>query len=174
MGTLYNLKKGIADPTDLKDVNATAAEINRAADVSARRINLTAASLTLSEATHDGATVTVNRAAGSTLTLPAATGSGARFRVVIGTTLTSGSLVIQVTGNDTMIGQVQTLSDDSDAVKAFAAGATDDTITLNRTTTGVGTRGEWFLFEDVASDVWHVHGFTTSSGTEATPFSAAV
>lgn len=41
MGTLLNLKKGYADPTDLNGVNATATEINRAADVSARVQELT-------------------------------------------------------------------------------------------------------------------------------------
>jgi len=155
-------------------IAATAAEINRAADVSARVVNLTAATLSLTEATHDGKTVTVNKADGATITLPAATGSGARFRIVIGTTLTSGSLVIQVTGDDTMQGQIQTMSDDPATVKAFAAAATSDTITLNRTTTGVGAKGEWFLLEDIAADLWQVHGVTTSTGTEATPFSAAV
>jgi len=138
-------------------------------------VNLTASTLSLTAATHSGKTVTVNRAAGSTLTLPASTGSGARFRIIIGTTLTSGSLIIQVANStDVMQGQIQTMSDDPATVKAFATAASSDTITLNRTTTGVGTAGEWLHIEDVAAGFWFVYGVTTSTGTEATPFSAAV
>lgn len=156
-------------------VDATAAEINRAADVSARIVNLAAATLSLTEAAHDGKVVTVNRAAGSTLTLPAATGSGARFRIVIGTTLTSGSLVLQVANaSDVMQGIVMQMSDDPATVKAFQAAATSDTITLNRTTTGVGSKGEYLEAIDVATNLWQVYGVTTATGTEATPFSAAV
>lgn len=158
----------------LSGVTATGAELSRAADVSARLVNLTAATLALTEALHDGKIVTVNRAAGATLTLPAATGSGAWFRVVIGTTLTSGSLILNVVGNDLMKGIIFVLGDDAGAVLAFANGADSDTITLNRTTTGVGTAGEWFEFVDIAADTWHVRGFITASGTEASPFSAAV
>lgn len=159
----------------LDGILATAAEINRAADVSTRIVNLTAATLSLTEADHDGKTITVNRAAGSTITLHAASGSGARHRVVIGTTLTSGSLVIQVANaSDVMQGFVMQMSDDPATVKAFQAGATSDTITLNRTTTGVGSKGEWFELEDVATNLWQVHGMTAATGTEATPFSAAV
>jgi hypothetical protein len=141
-----------------------------------RVVSLTAATLTLNQDVHEGLKlVTVNRAAGATITLPASTGQGARYRICIGTTLTSGSLVIQVANStDVMQGQVQTMSDDPATVKAFATAASSDTITLNRTTTGVGTAGEWFDIQDVAVGFWQVYGVTTSSGTEATPFSAAV
>ena len=53
------------------------------------------------------------------------------------------------------------------------AGTTDDTITMNQTTTG-GLVGSFVELEDVASGVWMVTGTLVSSGAEGDPFSAAV
>jgi hypothetical protein len=134
------------------------------------------ATLTLTAALHAGKTVLLDTAAGSVVTLPAATGTGNTYRFVIKTKATSNSHIIKVAnGTDIMQGLVFTLSDDATAVpKAWAAGATDDTVTLNRTTTGSVTVGEWFEIQDIVSGVFAVRGFTQSSGTEATPFSATV
>ena len=52
--------------------------------------------------------------------------------------------------------------------------ADEGTITLNGTTTGGVNKGDWIELEDIASGVWGVAGTITGSGTEATPFSAAV
>lgn len=156
-------------------VAASAAELNRVAQVSSRLVNLTAATLTMTAALHDSKIITVNRAAGSTLTLPTSSGAGTRYRVIIGTTLTSGSLIIQVANStDVMQGVIQTMSDDPATMKGFGTAASSDTITLNRTTTGIGTAGEMFEIIDMAAGFFTVSGVTTSSGTEATPFSAAV
>lgn len=158
---------------DSTALTATTAEINRVADASARIVNLTAATLAVTEAAHDGKTITVNKADGSTLTLPAATGSGARFRIFVGTTITSVGLIIQVTGDDTMRGVALVAQDAADTLVAFEAGATADTITLNGTTTG-GLKGDLIELEDVAADLWSVRATLAATGTEATPFSAAV
>lgn len=138
-------------------------------------VELTASTLTLSADTHHNRTVLVNRAAGATITLPASTGSGARFRVLVGTALTSGSLIIAVANaSDVMIGSIIGVSDDPATAKGWVAAATSDTITLNRTTTGVAGKGEWIELEDVAANTWAVKGGITQTGAEATPFSAAV
>jgi hypothetical protein len=156
-------------------VAASAAELNRVAQVSSRIVNLAAATLSLTQALHDKRIVTLNRAAGSTITLPASSGGGAVYEVIIGTTLTSASLVIQVANvTDVMQGVIMTMSDDPATMKGFATAASSDTITWNRTTTGVGTAGEYVRLVDVAAGFWFVTGVTTSSGTEASPFSAAV
>ena len=155
-------------------ITATAAEINRVADASARIVEATAATLAATEAAHDGKTIVLNRAAGITVTLPAATGSGTRLRFVNKTAVTSNSHIIQVTGDDTMAGVAVVASDDaSDVVKAFEAGATADTITLNGSTTG-GLKGDVIELEDVAADLWSVKAVLAATGAEATPFSAAV
>jgi hypothetical protein len=139
---------------------------------SERLTNVTAATLTVTNETHAGQIITLNRAAGITVTLPAATGSGARYRFIVGTTFT-GSGIIQVVGNDTMKGMALLAQDAADTVVAFETAADSDTITLNGTTTGglVGADAELI---DIAADTWWVNVRTAATGTEATPFSAAV
>lgn len=154
-------------------LTATAAEINRAADVSGRIVNATAATLAVDEATHEGKTVTLNRAAGITVTLPAATGGGAKYRFFTGTTVTSNNHIIQVTGNDVMKGTAWFACDGGDTAEAFETAADSDTITMNGSTKG-GLIGDVIQFEDVAADTWSVQCFLQGTGDEVTPFSAAV
>ena len=50
-----------------------------------------------------------------------------------------------------------------------------DTITLNRSTTGSVTLGEWLEVEDIAANTWAVNGMLSATGAAfATPFTAAV
>lgn len=155
-------------------IDATAAEINRNCDTSARLIAAGSA-LTVTQALHDGKTIKLDTAAGSTCTLPAATGTGAMYRFVVSVLATSNSHIVKVAnGTDIMQGIILSRADDADATRAWGTGATDDTITLNRTTTGSVLRGEWIEVLDVASGLFLVRGVTASSGTEATPFSATV
>lgn len=134
--------------------------------------------LTLTQASHDGKVIQLDTAAGTTITLPAASGSGVRFRFVITTVATSNSHKIQVANaSDTMTGMILAVSDDAGfPVKGYTADATAgaDTITLNRTTTGSTVKGEWIEAIDIAANKWAVSGMIASTGTEATPFSAAV
>lgn len=154
-------------------VLATAAEINRAADVSSRIVNLTAATLAVTEAAHDGKVITVNKADGTAITLPAATGSGTSLKFIIGTTITSVGTTIKVTGDDTMTGNAILAQDAADTAVMFEAGATADTITLNGTTTG-GLKGDSVELIDIAADLWWVRVVGAATGIEATPFSATV
>lgn len=154
-------------------VNATAAEINRVTDASARVIAVTAATLAVTEATHDGTTIVLDRAAGITLTLPAATGSGARIRIVNKTTVTSNNHIVQVVGDDTMTGTAWMANDVDGTVSGFETAADSDTITMNGSTKG-GLKGDVIQLEDIAADLWSVQCFLQGTGTEATPFSAAV
>lgn len=132
--------------------------------------------LTVTRASHDGRIISLDTAAGSTCTLPAASGSGARFRFHITTVATSNSHVIKVANaSDTMVGQVLSISDDAgNTVKPFFAAGTDDTITLNRTTTGSTRKAEWIEVVDAATNLWFVDGIIAATGAEATPFSATV
>ncbi|ASP84162.1 hypothetical protein CDO26_09275 [Sinorhizobium meliloti] len=137
-------------------------------------IALTAATLALAMATHAGATVVVDRAAGSTVTLPAATGSGAKFKLVVKTTITSNSLIVKVANaTDVMTGSALFGQDAADTAVLFETAATDDTITLNGSTTG-GIKGDIIELEDLASGLWGVTVRGSATGTEATPFSATV
>jgi hypothetical protein len=71
--------------------------------------------------------------------------------------------------------------DSGNAVLGFAAAnsgtvaTNSDTITLNRTTTGSVSVGEWIDVEDVAANTWSVNGMLSATGAAfATPFTAAV
>ncbi len=65
--------------------------------------------------------------------------------------------------------------DSGNAVLGFATSATSDTITLNRSTTGSVSIGEWVEIVDKATGVFHAKAFLTATGAAfATPFSAAV
>lgn len=131
--------------------------------------------LTLTNATHSGKTIKLDTVTGSVVTLPAATGSGARFRFRVSLLATSNSHKIQVANStDVMQGYIFSVDDTSDNAVGFFTAATSDTITLNRTTTGSVSLGEFIEIEDIASGFFHVRGFISNTGTPATPFSAAV
>lgn len=137
--------------------------------------------LTLTAALHAGRTVVLNALAGGTFTLPAATGTGNKYRIVVGTTLTSGSLVAAVPNATDYFRGFALFANDTDGsasnfetANSGTVATESDTITLNRTTTGIGTIGDVLEFEDIATAVWSVHVKAQASGTEATPFSAAV
>jgi septum formation inhibitor-activating ATPase MinD len=119
--------------------------------------------------------VKLDSAAGSTVTLPAATGSGVKFKFVVTTLATTTNHIVQAANSsDVMIGIIFTRDDTAANAEAYASTGTSDTITLNRTTSGGVTRGEWLTAEDIAANTWHVSGFITNTGTSVTPFSAAV
>lgn len=154
-------------------VTATALELNRAADVSGRLVTVTAATLTATEAAHDGKTVVLSKVDGQAVTLPAASGSGMRLRFVVGLTITSVGTTIKVVGNDTMKGLALGLDGDGVPANAWATAADSDTITLDGSATG-GVVGDVVELEDIATDIWAVQVRLQQSGTEATPFSATV
>ena len=138
-------------------------------------VNVTAATLAVAQADHANRVVTLNRAAGIAVTLPAAPGSGDKYSFFVGTSVTSNSTTIKVTGDDVMFGNIiaNSTSDTPDLAQPWPTAADSDTITLNGTTTG-GIKGDFITLIDVAADSWAVQGVTSCSGTEATPFSATV
>lgn len=135
-------------------------------------INLTAATLTLDYGLHNETVVTVNRAAGSTITLPASVGEGAKYRIFVGTTITSNNLIVQVANaTDIIQGAIGLTTDIAGSV--MPTSDTTDTITMNGSTTG-GVKGGYVELEDVSAGVWKLSGNLICTGVEATPFSAAV
>jgi hypothetical protein len=147
----------------------------RNAAVAARIVSLTG-STSLTAATHGDRVLVLNGTGSAyTQTLPAATGSGTRFLFLVGAVNTSNHL-IKVTGNDVMYGNIITNStgDTPDLAQPWPTAVDSDTITLNGTTTGGQAVGDYIELIDFATDKWFVTGITTTSGTEATPFSATV
>lgn len=132
------------------------------------------ASLVASRDANAGRVTKLDAAAGLTVTLPAATGSGDVYGFFVGTTVTSNNIVIQVANaTDTMSGRAYVISDNSAAVLGYNTASDSDTITFNGTTKG-GYAGDFVQIQDVAPGKFHVLVMSTATGTEATPFSAAV
>ena len=131
--------------------------------------------LTMTAAAHAGRTIALDTATGSVITLPTSTGGGAVYKFLVTVTATSNSHVIKV-GNvtDEMRGFVIQDADTATAPNTWWAADNDDTITLNRTTTGLAAQGEYFEIVDAVAGHFYVRGYSQASGTEATPFSATV
>jgi hypothetical protein len=124
---------------------------------------------------HAGKTIALDTAAGSIVTLPASTGGGAVYRFLVTVTATSNSHIIKVANaTDEMRGFVIQDSDTAVAPNTWWAADNDDTITLNRSTTGLAAQGEYFEIVDAVVNHYYVRGYSQASGTEATPFSATV
>jgi hypothetical protein len=136
-----------------------------------------ATSTTITRALHEGKTLRLTgTGAAYTQTLPAATGSGDRYTFVVGAVNTSNH-VIKVVGNDIIVGNIwgNSIGDSPDLGQPWPTASDSDTITLNGTDQGGAKVGDEIVLEDFAADTWRiVSGHITQSGTEATPFSAAV
>jgi hypothetical protein len=134
-----------------------------------------AATQSLSKGVHDGKTLILNALAGSTITLPPASGSGCRLRFISTVAPTSGSIIIKVQNSiDVMIGGVCISIAAGGALSNFPTAPTSDTITMNRTTTGAAANGEWLEFEDVLAGFWFVDAQLKGTAAPATPFTAGV
>lgn len=126
-------------------------------------------SLTLTAASHNGKTILLDTAAGTTITLPAATGSGARFTFVVSVAATSNQHRINVVGNDAFFGGIVQGNDSDNTTVMWPTAADADRINMDGTNTG-GVKGARYVIEDVATDSWSIIGWSDASATEATPF----
>jgi hypothetical protein len=122
-----------------------------------------------------GKVIQLDTAAGTTITLPAANGTGDIFWFCTTVIATSNSHIVKVANaTDVMSGSLNTVDNADGTVTAFGTVAASDTITLNRTTTGSVKIGELFYCMDIKAGYWAVGGTVIGTGSEATPFSAAV
>jgi hypothetical protein len=163
----------------LDGVTATAAEINAAADVSANAaVAANGDTLTVTAAAHAGKVVAFGKTSGTTVTLPAATGTGNIYRFVISVTATSNANIIKVANaTDVMDGSLA-LQQDTDVdgtLKLWRADAGDDTMTFAGAATTGGIVGGYIQCIDYAAGFWSCQAWTQSGGgSEVTPFSATV
>lgn len=137
-----------------------------------RSITASAYSLNAGTVLDDGRSLYLNRAAGTAVTLPAATGSGKRYRFIVGTASNANTIATLPT-TDVFAGQIliNNTGDTSAAtVDAYPTAATSNKISPT-TVGGGGTVGDWLEFEDVASGVWQVHGAFQLAVDPVTPFS---
>ncbi len=134
-----------------------------------------AGTLALTADKYSGRVINFNDADG-TITLPNATGTGAVFKVRVGTTFTGGAITVKPSTDEEFEGLIFATDTDADTALLYPALPADnfDTITLNGAVKG-GSVGDFFTFTDVATGVWRIDGvITQSGGSEASPFSAAI
>ena len=151
------------------------------------------ASTTLNPVAHGGRILSVggSLAANVVLTLPAintsanvsssgpgndpntANNEGVTYTIWVPTTISTSSLKIGTNGTDRFVGYVLSIdSDSTDAARGFGAGANDDFINFNGTTTG-GVAGTWVQIVAIAALKYMVTGVAVGSGTVATPFATS-
>jgi hypothetical protein len=133
-------------------------------------IPVTAATLTITTADYNGQTVNLTRAAGITVTLPAATGSNATYSFVVSTTVTSNSNIIKVANATDVLNGTLNVSGATGTV--FGTVPASDTITMNGTTTG-GLAGTNLKFTCISTTQWLVEGNNLGTGSVATAFATS-
>lgn len=120
--------------------------------------------------------IKLDTAAGSVATLPAATGSGNRFRFVVTTTASSNAhKILAASSSDFLNGNAVGHVSAGTTLAFSAAAATAHSIQMPfaGTQPSGGFIGDWFEFIDVAANLWAVSGMYQSGTTSTTPFSAA-
>ena len=129
---------------------------------------------TLTSALHAGRVMLLDKTDGLTVTLPAASGSGNVYKFFVKTTITSNNYVIQVASSDDTMSGIAVVANDSDnTASIFETLAASDTITLDGSTKG-GILGGMVELQDLYSGKYLVKINQSATGTEATPFYAAV
>ena len=147
-------------------------------------------STTLNPVAHAGRIISVggSLAANVVLTLPAintsanvsssgpgndpntANNEGVVYTIWVPTTIATSSLKIGTDGTDKFVGTILGVdTDSSNALAAYTAGATNDFINFNDTTTG-GVAGSWVQIVAIAANKYMVNGIALGSGSVATPF----
>lgn len=172
----YGVSSGNWNPAGSVGGGATAAEIDRAADVSSRVVNATSSTLTVTEAAHDKKIIVLDRAGGIAVTLPAAS-AGLEFEFIVKTTFTGAASIKSVASADIMIGQALLGNDSDNTVVAWQslAASTNDTIDLFGTANSTGgIAGQRIRILGLAANLWHVYIIGDAAGTEATPFANTV
>jgi len=150
-------------------------------------------STTLNPVAHAGRIISVGGtlAADVTLTLPAintsanasssgpgndpntANNEGVVYTIWVPTTIATSSLKIGTDGTDKFVGTILGVdTDSSNALVAYTAGASDDFINFNGSTTG-GVAGSWVQIVAIAANKYMVNGIALGSGSVATPFATA-
>ncbi len=144
-------------------------------------VNVTGSSVTLGAA-HVGRVTTLSRAAGIAVTLPAASGSGDTYELLVLVTFTGAASIAVASSADIMIGVAQMGIDGGTAVPHQYPTANTGTLATESDTCSLfgtansqgGFKGAKVVLQDIAAGIWSIVYVSDAGGTEATPFSAAV
>ena len=131
--------------------------------------------LTVTPAMNNGV-ILLNAAAGSTVTLPAATGTGNKYQFRVTTTATSNAhKILAASVSDFLNGNAigHTAAGATLAFSAAAATAHSIQMPFAGTQPSGGFIGDYFNFVDVGTNLWAVDGMYQAGTTATTPFSSA-
>lgn len=145
-------------------------------DQSAKKAVIITSATTLNAQQHGHRPIIITAASGAAITLPAASGGGDRYSIQLGADVSINTIAIAVNGTpgtDIIQGHLLADQDGLDAPDLVATAADTDTITFDGSTKG-GYAGDWLELVDAASGTWVLKGAVKRTGTEASPFSAAV
>ena len=99
-----------------------------------------------------------------------ANNEGVVYTIWVPTTIATSSLKIGTNGTDKFVGTILGVdTDSSNALVAYTAGASNDFINFDGTTTG-GVAGSWVQIVAIAANKYMVNGIALGSGSVATPF----
>jgi hypothetical protein len=121
-----------------------------------------------------GATTLLNQAAGSTATLPTATGSGTFYAMMVSVLTTSGAEKILTNTTDTIVGTA--IGENGGTAKIFVGNAgTYHSIQMPNSGSqpSGGFIGDAIVCTDVASTIWQCNIVYQAGTTPTTPYSAS-
>lgn len=118
----------------------------------------------------------LDTAAGSTATLPAATGTGNHYFFTVTTTATSNAhKILCASSSDNIIGEA--VGQNANTAKVFPATVAGTFHSIQMPFAGTqpsgGFQGDTFEFIDIGTNLWVVRGLYTAGTTPTTPFSTA-
>ncbi len=167
--SMVNRLMGVEAFTDALTLPAGTTIGGAPVDSATRLVTTTATQVAVTATAHAGRHVILNSTHTTTVTLPAATGTGDVYTLRVGVTGTDGSKVITVANTtDVIKGGSIAVSTESTTLGFASTAAT--TITFNNTTQGgvIGTKVELI---DVAAGIFLVNVLSVGTGHPATPFS---
>jgi len=127
-------------------------------------------------ATNAGATFLLNTAGGSTLTLPAATGTGNIYRAVVSVSTTSAAhKILAASSSDYIIGKACGSTASGATLQFSSPAATNHSLQMPfaGSQPSGGIIGDVYVFSDIATNLWHCVGQYEAGTTATTPFSSA-
>ncbi len=123
-----------------------------------------------------GQVTKLDTAAGTTVTLPAATGTGNRYIMVVSVAATSNAhKILAASSSDNIIGMA--FGQNANTAKVFQAASASTYHSIQMPFAGTqpsgGLQGDKFEFIDVGTNLWHCLGHYSAGTTPTTPFNTA-
>ena len=158
----------------VKSENLAVGSVN-SSNIDNRPLLITTSTYTLDHADANKYII-IDRAAGSTITMPASLGNGDVFKFIVATTVTSNNITIKVANtSDVFVGNALMCMDGGVGISGFESSLVSgaDSFVMNGTTTG-GYAGDMMEIVDIKTNKFFAKYIGAGTSTEATPFASSV